>query len=134
MFGRIFFLATEYVIVCFGFGDGEGEGESKDEGMGSLDPAKPLIVSTAPFVSIRFQLMGTFRGNTQKIIWSREREREKEGDVDREREKETKKTNFFSRSVIHQSLCWAHRNCHTQKIAKRKTTKNTSRKFEENLC
>jgi hypothetical protein len=133
MFGRIFFLATEYVIVCFGFGDGEGE--SKDEGMGSLDPAKPLIVSTAPFVSIRFQLMGTFRGNTQKIIWSREKERKRKTWREREREKQKRRISFLGASFI--SHCVGHTEIATHKRLpreKRQKKQNTSKKFEKILC
>ena len=55
-------------------------------------------------------------------------QREKEGDVEIKKEKWKKEKRPISRNVIHQSLCWAHRNCHTQKIAKRKMTKKQSQK------
>jgi hypothetical protein len=41
---------------------------TKIKAKGSLDPGNPLIVSTAPFVSISFELMGTFRCNTKNNL------------------------------------------------------------------
>ena len=77
----------------------------RNGGNGSLDPGNPLIVSTDPFVSISFELMGTFGCNTKNnlvqgkrvCVCVRERERERERGYN-------KKDQFLRTGTLHSSV------------------------------
>ena len=88
MFGPVFSSLRLHGIMCV-------LASKERNGGRSLDPGNPLIVSTAPFVSISLKLVGTFGCNSQNHLCC---------STDRERERAKNKKDQFPLSFIHQSL------------------------------